>query len=493
LLLHVLVRRFVPKTPDWLLVIASIGLALSSVVPFILRRPAVYEVAISAGYCFSMAGLLLITQGTLATEPKRRKLALGSLCLGLAIGARVTLVPLGFVAVGTAVYLIRRRQASWRILVPLLGPLAACALLLGAYNAVRFGSPAELGQRFALAGVDQTKLPYDQLSFVPPGAFSYLFLPPRVALTFPHVFLMDNKSYPFPLPRLYAGTPHGTPPEPASGLLPTAPITLLLLLIPVLWRRWDPGGRRVLLVASALTFLGLMIVAGLSWGLFGSTERYEVDYTTLFLIAAFLVWTGLLGRAEGVKRLRRGIAVTGVALTMAGAAAGMALSLTGYSDLLELRHPSTFEALENLTSPFATLAVMVRGKAAIARVDDPPEPNGVGTILRPKPGYGTVTETFSSGWLGGTRPMTVTVVSPGAERPWLRVVAVLGPDAGTRASVNVRVQSPGHTVTVPVRHAIMSLPIRLHLGLNRIRLRLDDPTLSGPLVVWLASLELVYH
>ncbi len=206
-LLHVLIRRLRPTTPDWFLTVASVGIALTNVVPFLLRRPAQYEVAISSGYCFEMAGLLLVASAVLASPARRWRLMFGSLCLGLAVGARPDLAAGGLVALGAAAYLIKRRGAPYGVLVPTLVPFAFCVLLLGIYNDVRFGSFTEFGIRYALAGLNQMTTPVERLANIPPGVFSYLLIPPRLAITFPHVFLMSTAQYPFPFPHGYAGSP----------------------------------------------------------------------------------------------------------------------------------------------------------------------------------------------------------------------------------------------------------------------------------------------
>jgi hypothetical protein len=485
-LLHLLGRRFVPKTPDWLFVVASAGLALTSVVPFILRRPDVYETAVSAGYCFGMAGLLLIARGLTAARRRRLELALGSLCLGLAAGARISLAPLAVVAVAAAVYLIRRRNEPYRILIPLLAPLLACAVFLAAYNAVRFGSISEFGSSYQVATLNTSTRAANQLSYIPPGLFSYLLIPPRLALTFPHVFLTSAAEYPFSLPRGYQGSPSDPYVEPAGGLLPTAPITLLLLLLPILWRRWPPDDRRVLLVASGLAGLGLVIVGGLSWVLWGTTERYEVDYTTLFLLPAFLVWAALMSSFSDRRRIRRATAVAGVGLTGFGAVVGTAISFTGYYDGLRIAHPRIFRTLEDTTSPFATLATMTAGKPVIVRVD-----HGALPVDLPAQGYGNFGQSDASTSLGNGGPVTVTVIAPGAETTALRLTAAAGPGAPRRSPLKIRVQSPDRAaVTVPVTPGYMHVPVSLHWGLNRITLSVAGATPTSAEVVQLGDIVL---
>jgi hypothetical protein len=484
-LLHLLVRRFLPSTPDWLLLAASAGLALSNVIPFLLRRPAQYEVAISAAYCFAMAALLLIARGLSTSRRRPLLLAGGSLCLGLAVGARISLVPLCLVAVAAAVYLIRRQHESYRVVVPLLAPLAVCAVLLAAYNAARFGSITDFGSGYQIATVNTSTRPATQLAYVPPGLFSYLLIPPRLALTFPHVFLASAAEYPFPFPHGYQGSPSDPYVEPAGGLLPTVPITILLLLLPVLWRRSAPGDRGVWVVAAGLTVLGLLIVADLAYALWGTTERYEVDYVTLFLLPAFLVWAALVARLSERRRARRGVVVLGLVLTAFGAIAGIASSITGYYDALALEHPNVFNALEDITSPFASVATMVSGHAAIARVYGPLP------VDLPPPSYRTTTQKGAGTWLGSAGPVTVVIDAPSAQSNVLVAVARPGPNTPSGTHFAVQVQAPDRASTsVPVRGPVVLMPIHLHWGLNRIRLSLAAPRSSSPEALYLGALSL---
>ena len=159
-----------------------------------------------------------------------------------------------------------------------------CGLLLAWYNHVRFGGFANFGERYELAGIDQTKAPFYKFSWVLPGLFTYLLLPARIALTFPHAFLQTAANDPFALPKGYAGASPQLGAEPTGGVLTTMPITLLLFAIPLMWWRRRSAERRPLVAATGLVILGLAVVTLVSWALFGTTERYEVDFVSLLLI-----------------------------------------------------------------------------------------------------------------------------------------------------------------------------------------------------------------
>lgn len=482
-LLHVLVRRFVPAAPDWLLSVGSLGIALSNVAPFLLRRPSQYEAAISAGYCFEMLGLLLVATAALASRPRLRRLALGSFCLGLAVGGRPTLAVGGLAAVAAAIYFVRAGRRRVGVVSAALVPLVVCGLLLAAYNDVRFGSPTEFGQRYQLAGYDQTKIPAVQLAYLPPGAFTYLFVPERLALTFPHVFLMNDTEYPGKLPAVYTGAPGASPAEPTGGLVPMAPITLVLVALPVLWWRRRDDERGPLLIASGLTVVAAGVVVLLSIALWGTTERYAADFTTLALLAAFLVWATLLTHLRSRAFARRAVAVGGIALTAFGAAAGTAVSFTGYYDLLRVGHPRLFRTLEDATSPFATLATMIVGRPVLVRVDD-----GSTAVDLPALRYGNYGERGASTWVGDG-PVTVTVLSPGTRQVALEARAALGPAEPPGTHVSLKVRSSGESRVVPLVDGVLRLPIRLHWGLNRIPITVVGGALN-PYDVRLAGLSL---
>jgi hypothetical protein len=480
LLLRVLVERLVPNTPRWLLPVALVGLAFTNAVPFLLRRPVQYEVAIACALCFEMAGLWLMVTSVIGPRLIRWRMIAGSLCLGLAFAARPTMAVGGAVALVVAVWEHRRHSGSYgprvtaemiKLLAAALGPFALCAILFGLYNEVSFGGFTNFGERYALSGIDQMGAPFESLKWVPPGVFTYLFLPLRLALTFPHVFLQTVLNDPFSLPRGYAGTYPRLAPEVTGGIVPTAPITLFLFGIPLLWRQPAPGDRRPLVAATGLTLLGLIVLVGLSWALFGTTEIYVVDFASLLLIPAFLVWAMLVARARRRTAARRVWAIGGVVVTLIGVAVGTAISFTGYQELLKLEHPATFNLLEDLTSPFATVATMIGGRPQLARIE-----NGAFRVT-PGAGVSEFSEDHASAWLG-TVPLSLVVLSPEHRHDEIYANITPGRGAPPLSSLAIRVTSQGLPVTVPLSGTSVVLPVSLHWGLNRIHLAIAGTATS---------------
>ena len=132
---------------------------------------------------------------------------------------------------------------------------------------------------------------------------------------------------------------------------------------------------------------------------FASTERYEVDFATLFLLGGPCgVAVTVHGTAESRRRLLR---VGGGLLAAWGCAIGLASSFFGYGNLLATEHPGTWRTLEDIGSPLSTAIAAVAGHpviaASFANVD-----TGLHVYL------------LGPGEEGG-----VTIVSPGARRATL--------------------------------------------------------------------------
>src|SRR6266496_5419261 len=150
LLFRRLLRQYLPSTPFWMELLGLSCLGLCNAAPFLLRRPVMYEVAISCAYFLLMGGLYWLLTGYLKDGPPWR-LAMASLFFGLGVGARPTVI---FVApLLLLVWFIRlRNRMRWRSPSGMLSslslfvPFGICVFLLGLYNRLRFDSWAEIGR-----------------------------------------------------------------------------------------------------------------------------------------------------------------------------------------------------------------------------------------------------------------------------------------------------------------------------------------------------------
>lgn len=471
--LHALARRFVAGMPDWMLLVATIGLAFTNVAPFLLRRPAQYEVAISGAYCFEMAGLYLVTTAALTSSVRRWRLALGSFMFGMAVLSRPTMLAGGLVLIGVTIVLLRRGAPRRRLLIVAFAPFLVWLVVLAAYNDARFGTPGNFGTRYQLSGVDQYTHPGSELDYVAPGMFTYLFIPAQLSLDFPHVFLQSSLQLPFSVPASYEGSGvravNGNP-EFTGGMLPTMPITIILLGLPVVWWRRRPGERPALLVIMGGVVVCLAVMFLLTYAIWGTTQRYEVDYATWGLLAAFLLWGLMVGRMQRGSWRRRSLAGAGVVLTALGAGAGVAVSFTGYLNLLQLEHPSTYDDVQSLTTPLVTLLTEVTGRPALLSISSP-------APVTPPPGspYTKFTAAGSTMYAGGY-PSVIMINSPRNESAALSALAVRA--SAPLAGQVIQVTSQGAVpTTVPILGLSLRIPISLHRGLNQIILQSEHATI----------------
>jgi hypothetical protein len=460
--LRALAQRFVPDAPRWMLAAAAVALAFSNAIPFTMRRVAIYEVAITAGFCLAFIALYLLITG-LRDGVRLSRLAGASLCFGLAIGARPSLIvwALGLAIIATVLY--RRtpdRQTRRQIVGALLGPIVIIGILLMLYNFVRFDSLIELGQKYQLTIFDPATRDGNQLANVPPGLWYYLLSPPTLTLGFPFINLPSQPaSYPFTAPLHYDGL------EPVGGLLPTTPFIVFALLAPAVLRG---TARRV---ALGLIAVGLLTIVAVSFALWGATMRYEVDFASILLIAAALGWVGWAARLSGLRR--RLLAAAGMLLITWSVASGAALGFMGYFQSLRLS-PKTFTHLQNLTSFIPTLASAIDGEP---KTIDVYTPTGVDNTLNDNfRGRGTVV--FPEGSvtvpLGPTAVITVASGSPRRYGLALSTVPPKPPPRG--ATVTIRMRETGKTLQIPATLAPTIFPISLRRGLNHIELSVTHPT-----------------
>jgi hypothetical protein len=473
--LGVLLRKL-GNPPLWMCALAALTLALASAVPFMLRRPAVYEEAISGGYCFAMIGVWLAVTALSERRSSSLRLVLMSLCFGLAAGCRPTLGLLALMLV--PVYLALRRSRSRRgLLVLLVAPVGVCILLLAAYNQARFGQPLEVGTRYQLAAYDSRTAHFASPGYVPPGLWSYAMDPPRPIALFPFVKLG-------PPPVLYPGRlpAHYTTNEITGGLLPMAPIVVFLGALPWIWRRRPELLGSLAAPLLTLAAIGAAIALFLSYEFFATTERYEVDFSTLLLLGALAAWLTLSVAARGPWR--RLVRVGGALLAAWGCVVGVAVSFTGYSDLLALEHPHTWATLERLTTPLSTAIAGLAGRPILVEVQAP------GLARPPTLGYADLGFGVTTGWLSQGEEAHLTIVSPDTREAAL--VATLIPAYVTPGTSSIQfgagapgllARGPGRassTYGVPLSGEQVRIPVHLRPGLNRLGLiPLVDPGGGG--------------
>jgi hypothetical protein len=443
-LLLFLLRRYLPRTPPAWRALAVLGLGFGSALPFVMRRPAVYEVAITAGYFTVMAGLLLLATGVLRERPSYWRLGAGSLLMGLAVGARPNLAIVGIAAIGWAWWRATGRDAALQdrltTALPLAFPFAACLLILGLYNHARFGSFTEFGASYQLSNLNNRITSRFELSHVAPGLFLYLLVPPTIDATFPFFHLAP--SYPGTLPSDF------TQIEPVAGVFAVVPIVAILVAAPVLHARTARSERPTALIfvlaGSAVALMLVSIVA-----LQGVTMRYEVDFAGLLMFAGILTWlwaAEVLRPRHGSRALLLGTGAVAIAYTVMAQAG---FSITGYYDGLRAKEPGQYASLQRFFSFVPGLVAEIRGEPFVEET----YPEGVSTsrttqrIASPDADTIVAAATFTPN--PALAPETVVRVEVSDGRGLLRGFGM--PVGGRRAALRIPLSDGVTTITTAWR------------------------------------------
>ena len=369
-----------------------------------------------------------------AIAPALRALAGGSLALGLAVGSRphlILAIPV-FVWAWWHAWGARDpgRRAARALLLAGGGPLVACLILLALYNVVRFGSPTELGSTYQLASqINAREFDYFSLGRLLPGAWFYLLQPPHLGLDFPFVTLRPE----------YPGTlPGGFFVEPVAGVLVVAPLLAVLAAVPWLARSSDARTRELAGLIGVFALICVLLPLPSLVGFGGATERYEVDFASLLIIGASLVWLWLADRARARRPVRWAVLGVGTAAILVCVAVNLAFSMVGYGDGLRLSQPATYARIEGAFGFIPTLASKIQGKPVVLET-------------RPRPG----TPTADS---------IVQLAAPGAGTAVIRATPVAGPSLPPGSLVPADVRQPDGHVT-RIRMTIGS-PVRMTIRLD---------------------------
>jgi hypothetical protein len=319
-------------------------LALGGAIPYFLRRPAVYEVAIACGsFCVMVAIYCLVTLESNGRFSRVRA-ALASLFLGLAVGARPHLLmasPLLLLASGR-IFHRQRRWPSVAEIAALVVPILLVGVALGWYNYARFDSWTEFGRWYQLAGEPVRQLHFD-VRRIPLFSYLYLLHRGRVDLAFPYTHVRRPE-----LPDL-----GGVIVEPVAGLLYSTPILYVLVLLPVLLRsrRRGDAERTQPFLRSHHAWAWAFVVLAFGQLLFistfpGATMRYLVDFSPLLMMAAAIVMMNIAVRLQG-SRWR--LPVKSVIASLVGLTVflNLGLGVRGYYDNLHETNPVAYYRLKD--------------------------------------------------------------------------------------------------------------------------------------------------
>lgn len=328
--LHRLRAAYFPDLAlGWHALLAAV-LGLGGIQPFLVGKADFYEVVIAGAYTFCLlAGLAVIGLFTGSCRPLLR-LALASLCLGLAVGCRPTTLLALPALLWPAWHLwriapSRDRAAFLRLVLALIGPALAVGLALAAYNYARFGDPTDLGFSYSVNSFTDSGAQRMALAFIPANLSWYFFSLPSLSPYFPFFF-------PVPMPDPPAGY-FGF--EPVHG---QAWLTFTIALGALGWCL-SASCRAALLPAKralcAVILMGVgpgLMVIPLSF----RANRYLADFQPI-LVLALVGFLGVL-LAHRAHRLARWSLAVSIPL---GLVATVGSALQQYDGIVNLRPNTT--------------------------------------------------------------------------------------------------------------------------------------------------------
>ena len=283
-------RRFFPGLHGFWFVMGVVALGLCTAAPSTLRRPLFYEVAIGAGYAFSMVALWALSRAAWRTGRSRAWWLVGAgAAVGLAIGSRANLAPAGLLVLMLAAGMMARRaRAGIRVRTLALALLAtgvgagAVGVGLAGYNVARFGRITEFGHTYQIGLVPKQLFRPENLAH---NLRIYYFLPPVLNGYFPFISPGDEG----PKPDDYIGR------EQAHGEWPWTLLAGLAVLAAIALAEQRGPGRPVRwaeVIALPLLLFAINFVVVALTGV--RANRYMLDFHPALVLATLVVLAAAL-------------------------------------------------------------------------------------------------------------------------------------------------------------------------------------------------------
>ena len=343
--------------PPWFLqlaAVAALGLGQSALI--VLRRPRVYEVAVSAGYCFLLGGLYFLARRVLRPDSGRWCLVLSAVFLGLAVASRPHCALAALVALVYYALHLRRTEetSSHNRLVDFAifaVPLAIAAVFIGWYNYARFDNPFEFGIHYQLSVINWLKeyrlgTPLSlRLHDILASAYYFLICLPDFLYRFPF-FELSPSAQPFGNPDLL---PRNYFHEPVASMPLIAPLIMAGLALPFLPWKQKPNMRTVLGILSVCgvaMFLGVCTLPSAS-------ARFGLDFVPVLTVVGLFACLWLYSRVPAGK-MRIAVAAITIAASTWSVALNAALSVNSYGFPLERPRSTTFRSIAVSSAPGRT-------------------------------------------------------------------------------------------------------------------------------------------
>lgn len=219
LLLAHIKNTYFHKLPDWVLLTSILVLGFGNLGSYLVKNHCgLYHVAIACGCFFFTGAIYWLIIGAVGPKYSIWKLALGSLFLGLGVGARPQIIVLGIILYLIWMKVVKEKGASvknaaWEGFA-LSIPFLICLVLLSIYNYLRFESITEFGFTYQTGDINIMSVKPLDIDNIIPNIYLLLLNPPGINSTFPffhpsvpHFMGVYKAYYIPPMVGLFATTP----------------------------------------------------------------------------------------------------------------------------------------------------------------------------------------------------------------------------------------------------------------------------------------------
>ncbi len=339
-----LTQRFMRNMPYIMYALGSLTISMSTMILYIARRPRFYEVAVASGICFATLGLWQILKATTSDKILYKPLALGSLCLALAVGCKANLVFISFL-VPIFLYpwlnpLWQEKQKFYLAFACVAVPYTVIACLLMWYNYARFGSIFEFGISYQLttANMKTYKLlnPVSKLTKALTGIWMYVFQPINAKPSFP--FVDKNGNF-----FAYMGYVF----QEGTFSLMAFPIGYALFGTLFVSKDVQKESKTLWSGILGMIIIGL-VMAAITTLAAGIYPRYEVDFLWLFILAALLVSFFIYLKSQPYKEVQTVVLVFICTAMFISVFVSLLISFFGEENRLYTMYPITYYHIKGI-------------------------------------------------------------------------------------------------------------------------------------------------
>jgi len=278
--------------------------AMCSMLSFLLIRPYAYEAAISSALFFTALGFWLILGNSTAKKNRWVEIAVGSLCMALAVGCRPTYL---FFFPLIPVVLYKELKELWNDKKRFLGlctcvgvpyTFVGCGLMW--YNYIRFGSVFDFGMAYMLSsfnGNASRPNPIATLIKFIIGFFSFLRPSFGVSASFPFLYLSSIESRLAYKSYFYNSA--------ALGLL-ALPVTWFVFGIGIVKKIIGKERKQIFHFITAIILIGILQLLMTTFISGVVINRYTVDFFWVFVLSslfcAYFIYEGMAKYQEQITQ-----------------------------------------------------------------------------------------------------------------------------------------------------------------------------------------------